>query len=476
MSWKNLFRRLTGKRRSGGLDSRKPPDDAGHDSASDSASRHPAARLVIGLDFGTSFSKVVVGGAADRYAVPFDAYAVDNNPCLLPSCLRIASDSQECMLGTEGHDGEVFDNLKMPLIERDFSDEIRARATAFLALILQHTRDWLLEAHGAVYRNRNRQWFINVGLPTESDDDEKLKNAYRSIVRSAWRLSRVQPGEVTLPGALRCITQDDSRRGGGQMDDPSKDLPDDRFGVFPEFAAQIAGYVRSPLGRDGLHANVDVGGGTLDFTVFNVVRENGEFLYPIFDRRVQPFGVRYLLAERFNTLAMNQDRFHSPFEDLPSDRDFIATHGLSEDELKRLDAPFRKKIQETITESLQYVKRCRDPRAEHWAHSSSQYGAGLRSFFCGGGVLSDFFSRLLYEFEEKPPALKLRSVKLPPPDDLRMPDGLAENGYARLAVAYGLASDPYDIGKIKPMSKIDDESPDPPQSDFGSAYVGKELT
>ena len=468
------MRRFTAKRRRAGLDAREPPADVGHDSASDNARRQRAARLVIGLDFGTSFSKVVVGGAADRYAVCFDTYAVDNNPCLLPSCLRVASDGEKCILGTERHDGETLDNLKMPLIERDFSDEVRARATAFLALVLRHTRDWFLEApHGTVYRNRKIQWFINVGLPTESDDDEKLKDAYRSIARSAWRLS--QMGEVTLPRARRCITQDDSQRGGGQMDIRSKDLPDDRFDVFPEFAAQIAGYVRSPLGQDGLHANVDVGGGTLDFTVFNVVQQNGEFLYPIFDRRVEKLGVRYLLDARSNAFATNRGGLSSPFEDLPSDRDFIATHSISEDELKQSDAPFRREIRKAIAESLQYVKRRRYPEAPHWARSSSQYGTGLRSFFCGGGVLSNFYSKLLHEFEQKPPALKLRSVKLPQPDDLRMPSG-QENGYARLAVAYGLASDPYDIGKIKPMSKIDDESPDPPQSDFGSAYVGKELT
>lgn len=460
MSLKNLLLRLTAKRRKAPLDSGR--STAGAHQAFDQ-SRDGKSAVYIGLDFGTSFSKVVVGGPADRYPVSFEECSVGGNPCLLPSRLRILGEGEKCTLKADGNGGRVFDDLKMPLIDRKFSDQAHARAAAYLALVLQHTRDWLRDQdHGAIYRNTRIQWFVNVGLPTESDDDKKLKEAYLSIVRSAWRLSR--SGEVTLPGARRCVAQA-----------PGDDMPDVSFRVFPEFAAQIAGYVRSPLGRDGLHANVDVGGGTLDFTVFNVVRENGEFRYPIFDRQVKPLGVRYLLAERFKMMATNQDGSRSPFEDLLSDRDFIAAHGLSEVELGQLDASFRKSVQETIAKSLQYVKNRRDPRAPHWTPGHRQYGEGLRSFFCGGGVLSDFYGRLLREFKEKPPALRLRPVKLEQPKDLKMP-ARQEVGYTRLAVAYGLAQDPYNIHPIKPMNKIDDELPDPPRRDFGDGHVGKELT
>ena len=471
MLLKHFLRRLTTSRR------KLPPDSSDLPVAGQQVSNSTDGRsaVYVGLDFGTSFSKVVVGGTTDRYAVPFARYAGRDNPCLLPSCLRVLSDGKKCALGEDRTQRGNVSDLKMPLIQRDFSGQARARAAAYLALVLQHTRDWLLaQDHGVIYRNRQPQWHVNVGLPTESVDDNELKDAYLSIVRSAWRLS-CRSEEVTLPAAQRCISQDDSRRGGVQVDIVGEDMPDDRFAVFPEFAAQIAGYVRSPLGRDGLHANVDVGGGTLDFTVFNVVRANGEFRYPIFDRRVKPLGVRYLLAERFKMISANHDGFCSPFEDLPSDREFIAAHGLSEVELGQLDASFRKNVQETIAKSLQYVKNRRDPRAPHWMPGHLQYGEGLRSFFCGGGVLSDFYGGLLREFEEKQPALKLRPVKLEQPTDLKMPDG-QEIGYARLAVAYGLAQDPYNLGSIKPMSKIDDEHPDPPRPAFGDAYIGKELT
>ncbi len=423
--------------------------------------------VYIGLDFGTSFTKVVLGGAAARHPVLFDS-GIGSNPFLLPSRLYILGEEKKCTLyKAEGNSGQILNDLKMPLIDRSFSDQARAHAAAYLALVLRHTRKWLArQDHGAIYRHRKIQWFVNVGLPTESDDDKQLKEAYLSIVRSAWRLS--QSEEITLPNALSSVAHDLSDAMSGES-----------FCVFPEFAAQIAGYARSPLGRDGLHANVDVGGGTLDFTVFNVVQENGEFRYPVFDRKVKPLGVRHLLAERFKRIGASQDELGSFFDNLPSDRDFAATYSLSEFELGELDASFRKNVQETIVTSLQYVKKRRDPRAPHWMPGHDQYGEGLRSFFCGGGARSDFYGRILREFEkDKPSALRLHSVKLEQPEDLKMPRVSVEhqNSYARLAVAYGLAQDPFNIGKITPKNEIKDELPGPPRSDSGNGYVGKELT
>ena len=56
-----------------------------------------------------------------------------------------------------------------------------------------------------------------------------------------------------------------------------------------------------------------------------------------------------------------------------------------------------------------------------------------------------------------------------------MPGNLT-SAYARLAVAYGLSFDPFDIGKIKPESDIEDMPIEPPDSRYGDSYVGKEHT
>jgi len=430
-------------------------------------------QLVIGLDFGTSFSKVIVGESRVRYAVPFNGYEVENRPFLLPSALCVLPDSGQCVLTTDGRVGKLHDNLKMPLIERDFSDEVRSLAAAYLALLLRHTRTWLFNTHGAIYKSRKVEWFVNVGLPTDSYHDEKLTSAYRAVVRTAWLLS-VLPEDVTLPQALDLLTKNDTHPGRLREEFADNLLPDDRINAFPEFSAQLAGYVRSPRRRDGLHVTVDIGGGTLDVTVFNVHESNGEDIYPIFARQVRPLGVRYLVAARLEVLQKAPERALSPFEDLPSDIVFGKKFGITQDQLEGADRPFHKRIVKAVGESLRYTRQRRYPTAPQWNLSSDRYGEPLPGFFCGGGALAEFYAELLRGFQGRKPPFRLRASQLPVPDDLKFPGG-TDKEYPRLAVAYGLSFDPFDIGQIRRMNEVEDHRAEASRSTYEDRYIGKEL-
>lgn len=435
-------------------------------------SRDRPIQLVIGLDFGTSFSKVIVGETRVRYAVPFDGYAFGENALLLPSSLCVLPGIDKCVLGAEEKGGSVYDNLKMPLIERDFSDEVQLRAATFLALIFRHTRHWLLNAHSSIYEDREIEWFVNVGLPTDSYEDEKLTAAYLRIVRSAWHTS-VMPGDVTLQAAGDSLARDNASEKEVREGLSGPLLPHDRINVFPEFAAQLAGYVRSPRRRDGLHVTVDVGGGTLDVTVFNIHQSGGEDVYPIFARKVAPLGVRYLSITRSRELDDVVGEALSPFVDLPSDADFRERFRITKDELRKADQPFRRRVEGVVAEPLRYTKQQRYPGAPQWRLGSSRYGEPLPSFFCGGGVLAEFYADLLHKFEGRRPPLRLRSSPLPIPDDLEAPR-MTSRDYARLAVAYGLSFDPYDIGLIRRMDEVEDIHAESFNWTYEDRYIGKE--
>ena len=431
-------------------------------------------QLVIGLDFGTSFSKVIVGEPRVRYAVPFNGYEVGDRPFLLPSALSVLPDSGKCILASDGQDGRLHDNLKMPLIERDFSNEVRTLVAAYLALLLRHARTWLFNTHGAIYKARKVEWFVNIGLPTDSFHDERLISTYRAIVRIAWLLS-VLPDDVTLPRALDLLTKDDAHPHNLQEKFADHLLHDDRISAFPEFSAQLAGYVRSPRRRDGLHVTVDIGGGTLDVTVFNVHQSNEEDIYPIFARRVEPLGVRYLATARLLASQQKLNQTLSPFDDLPSDTAFRKRFGITQNQLEKADLPFQKRIVSAVAEPLLYARKYRYPTAPQWDLTSARYGEPVPSFFGGGGALSQFYAALLRGFLRRNPPLTLRASQLPVPDDLEAP-GLTQKDYARLAVAYGLSFDPFDIGQIKRMNEVEDVRAEAPRSTFEDRYTSKELT
>ena len=253
-------------------------------------------------------------------------------------------------------------------------------------------------------------------------------------------------------------------------------LPEDRLNLFPEFSAQVAGYVQSPRRRDGLHVMVDVGGGTLDVAVFNIHEHQGQLLFPVFARKVRPLGTRYLMKSRSNKLPKILPGGISPFDDLPNEEVFCKKFGLSEAELESVDAQFRKSVEDVVVEQLRFTKVRRVPKAPQWFPSSPrapEYGQGLPSFFCGGGALSTFYSSLLNGFERKDTALKLKPLKLPAPEDIE-PAYLAASEYERLNVAYGLSLDPFDIGKIKRMSDVPDAPLTATESGVRDRYVSKD--
>jgi hypothetical protein len=434
---------------------------------SEGQGRQQSVQLVIGLDFGTSFTKVVIGESRKHYAVPFQQYSLGENPYLLPSALSVLSELRECVLGNGIDASDVYDNLKTPLIERDFSDEVQARAAAFLGLALRHARGWLFETHGKTYRNRTIEWFVNVGLPTDSYDDDELIVIYRRIVCAAWRISAL-PGAISLKRAMRYISMGEGQLEKLPSEFKARLLPDDRITAFPEFTAQIAGYVQSPRRQDDLHAMVDVGGGTLDVTIFNVIKSDGADNFPIFARGVEPLGARYLITRRLEGLSNIESPEFSPFENLPDDDDFIERYDITAEKLNRIDENFRRAVQKCLSDALVYTKLHRYPRSPQWQ-------PGVPAFFCGGGASAEFYSKLLHGYENLRSPYKLREVSLPVPADLDM-GSAPGHVYSRLAVAYGLSFDPFDIGQIVRMNQVKDMPREESSADYRDRYIGKEMT
>lgn len=385
--------------------------------------------LVIGLDFGTAFTKVVIGEQRVKRAVPFTDYVSNGNSYLLPSILSISKSDDTCKLGFPGIDEYSIEDLKIKLIERNFSEEVKTRCATFLSLVLRHARDWAEE----MYRSRDIVWYVNTGIPTASYEDEELAGVYKEVVRAAWI---------------------DSTNG--------QSLPDDRINVFPEFAVQLMGYIESPQRLPGLHILVDVGAGTLDLAIFNVHTSDGEDKFPVFTKSVQPLGTKFFIRNRLKNYP-ESDWKPSPYESVPSATEFKKQLSLSSKELKQIDKPFESEIADLIIEKLTYTKNKRVPKG--WDKN------GTPTFLCGGGASVDFYQKMFSRFEQlhRPP-LKMRLLSLATkPEDLNA-EGVA---YDRLSVAYGLSLYPDNIVKIIKSQKIEDLEKKPSES-YRDKYPGKE--
>lgn len=386
-------------------------------------------QLVLGLDFGTAYTKVVIGERRRAYAVPFTGVAPQRNPYLLPGVLTIADDGR-VGLGSQGQGRRVSD-LKMRILDGDTGDETLSLTVAFLALVMQNARGWFLNTHSDTYKNYHLDWNVNVGLPTTHYQNETLVGFYRQLVKSAWHAStRASPLDLDL--ACDSFADDEDS------------LREHAIGTFPEFAAQINGYVRSPMRRSDIHLLMDIGAGTVDVAAFNVHQIEGDDVFPILGSRVEPLGVHVLHDHRVQ-YAGELGRLQ-PIDNI-TDEHFCSQLGITPHALRDIDRPVRTAVLEQVRDVVRMAKR-KYPKSRHWT-------AGVPFFFCGGGARAELYRSLAEQMVRDSAPCPLARLELPVPERL-VATGVDATEYDRLSVAYGLSFDQFEIGQIVPTEQIED--------------------
>lgn len=392
-------------------------------------------QLVIGFDFGTAFTKVIIGEDRVRYAVPWKKISDPENQYLLPGRFYLQKDGA-CDL--EENSGQMISGIKMRLLDRDFGNIALLNTCIFAALVLRKTRTFLLENHSSIYGSNHIDWLINIGLPTDDIHDEELANVYKKVFAAAWRAS-TQPGTITsekCEAALSHVKTEDSYS-----------ISWNKITTFAEFAAQITGYVRSPLREKDLHLLIDVGAGTVDTTVFNVHDVDGEDVFPIFSKAVENLGTRFLIKNRIKNTDVAEDGELGPFAPVPSLVRFSSLLGIKKSEFEKIDTNFREKLKIMISGSLHYTKSRRYPLSQTWAR-------GVPVFLCGGGAKCDFYADALKDAEELS-GLRFIQKELPFPSDL-VAEGIGPHEFHRMSVAFGLSFEPFDIGEMIRFEDVDD--------------------
>ena len=392
----------------------------------------------MGADIGTALSKVVVLVESRRIAVRFDEPGSEN-PYLLPTALSVMPDG-ECRLGV--HDGarRCYDDIKRPLIDGKSNQGVQLPLIAFMALLFRRVKQLIAESEGRLLIG-NGIWLVNLGVPTESygggsSGDAELVGAYRESASTAYNLTKQMStgeneGRLTLADVKKA------------MEKKSSYDRDDRINVFPELVAQVASYVMSKQRKTGMHVLMDAGGGTLDVTAFYVHSSSVDSeTVPVYASSVQPLGTRYLMDQ----ISMDSDRdlTLSPIEHLPSEAKIARDIGVSLEELRRIVKPFRHRVRCAVGEPILNTGKTFD--GLEWP---------ARMFLAGGGASVELYKGVAEELERLDNfAFGVGLAPLPRPDDLVAPE-IDDSRWHRLAVAYGLAFDPFDIREIVPPWDID---------------------
>ena len=252
--------------------------------------------IVLGVDFGTSSTKIVArlpyeaGAPAFAVPAPFSARA-EEHAHLWASRIWLDASGLFSLAPVEAAPAHCA--IKAALMQADGERAIVLRsgawaataleaATAFLALQLRQARGWLLSRKEDALSAGPLRWSYHVGFPAASLDKNGLRERYAAACTAALSLSLlglpITPTLVRV--ALRVV--------------PTTTTALDKLGIslVPEISAAITGFARSPKREDGLYAMVDVGAGTVDCCTFDLWRPNdGAMTYPIFKADVAMLGV-----------------------------------------------------------------------------------------------------------------------------------------------------------------------------------------
>jgi hypothetical protein len=390
------------------------------------------SQCIIGLDFGTAFTKSIVRfRASDAYPINWQNAITTDDPYLLPSLFSEKSDGT-CVLGFLD-DAIVHENIKMGILDSN-SKEAPIVSVVFLALVLRYIRYELLVNNSSIFKNYDIEWDLNIGLPTNHWDNATLKNTYQHIARSAWALSE-QGSDISIQKAREIFSSTNN----------SSVLENHNIGIFPEFIAQISSYVKSPQRRQEsyLHLLVDIGAGTVDIVTFNVHAIDDEDIFPIFEADVCKLGAHYFIK----AIASESENPPSAWMDHDAQEELnmlAGKYSIPLEKLRSVYELFANTLGIKIKSVLGTTKRQRYPNAPAWAN-------GIPTIFSGGGCHIPVYQNAM---EKVKASYKIEEITPPIPQDLisKIKD---TDLFQRLSVAYGLSFNQFDLGKIKAKGDVE---------------------
>lgn len=375
----------------------------------------PEKELVLGLDFGTAYTKVVIADETYAYPVKFEGIGY-----LLPSELYLRGDGSFTLNKQESE--RIFTKLKHPLLFSSSVEDDEIVLIAFLSLVFKSSRVWVA---ASPFRNHKVEWLINAGLATDSYHNISLKEKFGALVDLAWNVSYLT--RVT-PAIIKALIFDKTQLT-NELEPLHLTLPHDCLSVFPEYVAQISGYMNSPSKRDYSHLLIDVGAGTLDVVMFTTKNIDGEWRYSTNAKNISNLGADILKAHRLQYLP---DRSPS-LDTLLKNVEVANKLSISLDDLNSLDSEFAKAVNLILRSVIAKVA------------GGYKFGADITTFICGGGREIEFYQKQLEVLKNYP----IDRIDLPPPSRFQPPKDFDMKMFHRFSVALGLSYDPYNIGECE---------------------------
>lgn len=444
--------------------------------------RKERVHVQVGLDFGTSATKVVFSQLGARFfqALSFDHELPGYEPFCIPSLaaikkgrLLLGVEAAQALLGEPWNSGlRRFKVLVAGSKDQAFRDaqthqEYLAHCDAHglhlppsqvAAVFLAGVMNACAEKIRGLRRFRGADLDIsyNICVPIDHLENPAVQEEFERVFR--WAEVIAKPWAMAPKGF-------DPLEASNSLDpsDHQIGVEEQRVFAIPESVAEVASYLISLRKKDGLHAVIDLGAGTTDVSIFNLVTPYMESTSYWYAARNIPMGavrVERRLAEVLRSLDSGRVCTQASLAEALS-------RGAKADltRLARIEL-------EEIWESRAYNHAWGD--AYGYKLRKQSRWENVEVFLCGGGARLPGAENV---FRRPWSWSNLKGVypvsQLPVPENYD--PGPARAPFSRLAVAYGLAIPKPQLERyVLPRRTPDQTPPELPQLDLESMFVGKD--
>ena len=429
----------------------------------------PPYEFVVGLDFGTAFTKCIIRDEQNENAhiVPLDA-----GTYWLPS--DVWADTSGFAIHPDGtrNGGVRLSFLKMALVaacrnqphdrtldrfrsaaaklhlEAQPPDLVEAAVVHLLATVLRKALAFILSLRPDFGKHPQDLWSVNMAVPVAHADDAAVCSSFERCLKKARVLAEDgSPAGTNTNALIHATSQLDTNR-------PSCA----HCSSYPEVSANVQSFLQSRAVREGLYLFVDVGAGTVDLSIFIYTAQN-ESPLAYFGAEVLPLGSSKLESRAAARLAKKLQQIHA----------LAGLNHVTGASLRpALEAAFREH-KETGKEVFADIAADMKPIAQRLSdqvfgklgflgtarthiqpHAPNPKGPvtprswkGLHFLYGGGGCDSLTYKDPLERYFRTCWQFIPSTSPLPRPRDLLKPESLGETDFAalvkRFTVAYGLS-------------------------------------
>lgn len=406
--------------------------------------------IIIGIDYGTRFTKVAIGREGQEPSV----WKGSNAGPLIPSIVHVTAAGDVLPWPDGAPVGAAkIEYLKMLLAKSDDSifelpaslaggqkreNVIKALGALFLSEIIRRVR--MSEQAQPHLRNANIRWLVNVGVPVEHFDAPE-RDVFREVASIAVKWADAPPPDFKVAALARAY----------QETAAAIDRDNSPASVFPELAAALTEYIRDPNRPEGLYYGFcDIGGGTIDGAIFRLHRTSGLPRLAILSASVAPYGTAAVAravvgrldgnfpADKMSALSARVEGLLTEKQaPPPSPQEFPMRV------LRTYDAESRGQIQNFLRGFVNEARLKRNVNGHTFADPYTGDKIELRFFLAGGGAQSAWYRTALnLDPKDNQAFYGVKKLRL---ETVKRSAGFHGDEFPRFVIALGLTNLPEDL-------------------------------